>query len=199
MDKFGLDVLAMMGSQCQTSQVASIEHDDVAVTDEELYDPSNPENIAPATQEEVEKTNAMLLAKQIAKLEAYTARRRAESKIAAHYTSVVSTLRSREAAISAMFKSQLSHRRARSQPDLVQVEEVGSALKCRANSEALAAVPEDVSAAFEEDLESLTPDDELPVVNVVRSCPTWLINSTVHADDLHMQLKQPLPVQCLAI
>merc|ERR1719471_431106 len=93
---------------------------DAIETPEDLYDPSNPEFIAPATQEEVAETNAKLLAKQIAKLEAYTARRKAESKVAAYYKNVVSTLRSREAAIGAMFKSQWSHKRARSQPDLAQ-------------------------------------------------------------------------------
>merc|ERR1740121_2700999 len=83
------------------------------------YDPRKPEYIAEATEEQVEQTNAHLLARQIAKLEAAAAHRKQRGcKVVKHYTSVVESLRDKEAAIMGEFKrrGRFSHARVRSAP-----------------------------------------------------------------------------------
>lgn len=69
--------------------------------EEDQYDPSNPEFIAPASQEEVDSTNAKLLEKQIAKLESYAARKRSaigpdlakSCKVVHHYQNVLNSMK----------------------------------------------------------------------------------------------------------
>jgi len=66
------------------------------------YDPRKPEYIAPATEEEVEETDAKLLAQQIRKLETFARRGGPmveKAQIIDHYVQVAQVLRSEEAVI----------------------------------------------------------------------------------------------------
>merc|ERR1719188_1099204 len=100
MNGFGLDLLAIFGTRCFDNAARSEGDEFIEVSSEEdLYDPSKPEFITPATPEEVKRTGELLLAKQIAKLEAYAARRRGDTKVVGHYHRVLGSLRSRRDAI----------------------------------------------------------------------------------------------------
>jgi len=74
---------------------------DAIQEEDDEYDPSSPQFIAPASLEEVESTNARMLAQQIAKLESYAARKRSSlntevasnDKVVHHYQSVLETMK----------------------------------------------------------------------------------------------------------
>merc|ERR1740122_511290 len=109
MNSLGFDVMALFGTQClanaansecdETIEMSELNSESESESEEDLYDPSKPEFISPATPEEVEKIGALLLAKQIAKLEAHAARRGEDTKVVGHYQNVLSTLRSRRETI----------------------------------------------------------------------------------------------------
>merc|ERR1719330_612862 len=133
-----------MGASCVEALVAEFEFDEVdagwrtadvdaypSEADTDPYDPAKPEYIAAATPDEIEKTNAVLLGRQIAKLEAYNKRRKSkEPSLEGHYESVLDQWREDGARV--MFKSQLKDRRAHSEPNLVQLEALSTGQRCRA-------------------------------------------------------------------
>merc|ERR1719195_866670 len=116
--------MALFGAQCliDTANSERDETIDVSESDEDRYDPSKPEFISPATPEEVERTGELLLAKQIAKLQAHAARRRGDSNVTGHYHRVLGSLRSQRDTMGCKMMSQAS-RHARSEPCLVQFQE----------------------------------------------------------------------------
>jgi len=169
-NKLGFDMMALFGTQClDTVAIIADREQAISVSDEDLYDPSKPEFISPATPEEVEKMGALLLAKQIAKLEAHAARRGENAKVAGHYQSVLSSLRSRRETTASKLTSQLG-RHARSAPCLVQLQEEHSRPRCRAGSDLLPALSEETPAEFE-DMPPLDLDEGAPRINAVRSIP----------------------------
>lgn len=198
MHKFGFEMVGIMGSQCINNVAASfqgeeIAHDagsDLAKARADSYDPMKPENIIPATEEEVERANSILLSKQIAKLEAHAARRRSEPKVVLHYNSVVDTLRSREAMVGSKLRSKLSHRRIRSEPNFAYSDEAFGSSRRRADSDAPAPVIEEEAplATVEEEFMA-TPDEDLPAVNIVRACATPVRASVAQMNrDCHVKL-----------
>lgn len=211
--KFGLEMVAMMGAQCFENWVESlngdddeivatdVEQDDDFEADSDPYDPSKPEYISPATQEEVDRTNAVLLAKQIAKLEAYATRRRAESRVARHYDTVLSSWRGSEAAAGGKPRSPLSGRRVQSEPSLVQLEETFVRLRCHAASDGFAAMLEECSpsSCAEEMPGFALHEEDSPVVSAVRGCPTPTIPSIAQLNrNMHrVELGEFSAPQCL--
>jgi len=176
---FGFEMMAAMGTQCLVGVATNFELEEMNLLDSDSYDPSKPEYIVPATQEEVEQANAVLLAQQIAKLGAHAARRRTGSKVVSHYQRVLSTLRSKEECTRSKLTSQLAQRRVRSEPSLLHLdEEVETSAMCGAVSEWLVAVPEESPAEFDDDEFLWTLDEGgHPAVQSVRSCPTWMRHS----------------------
>merc|ERR1719336_1972148 len=71
----GLEWFIDLGGFACTGLSAQPEVDESTMAELDDYDPRKPEYIAEATEEEVEQTDANLLARQIAKLEAATAHR----------------------------------------------------------------------------------------------------------------------------
>jgi len=165
MPAFGVELISMLQSQCLEGGVAKFVIDELlqpegdaydlggdrcdslALFEDDPYDPSKPEYIAPATQEEVERVNAQLLAKQIAKLEAHTARRRRSSRpdVILHYQSVLNALRSREPVVRGALASDLAYRRTHSAPNLAAEDMLATRTCTRphADSACLASVAED--------------------------------------------------------
>lgn len=212
--KLGLDMVAMMGAQCFENVLANLNGDDDEIVtrsglpedddleaDSDPYDPSKPEYISPATQEEVDRTNAVLLAKQIAKLEAYATRRRAESRVARHYDTVLSSWRGGEAAAGGKPRSPLSGRRVQSEPSLVQLEETSVRSRCHAASDGFAAMLEECSpTSCAEEMPGFALDeDDSPVVSAVRGCSTPTIPSIAQLNrNIHrVELGESSAPQCL--
>lgn len=124
------------------------------------YDPSKPEFIATASQEEVDRTNARMLAQQIAKLEAHAAKRRQAGKAVSHYESVVESLKSR----ATMQRSGTGVQTTQSEPNLKSLGQLYTGRR-RVESEELPVVDEQGSG---------NPNgDEAPTVNAVPRCPRW--------------------------
>merc|ERR1719410_285215 len=120
--KIGLEWFTAMAGHACTGVAAQPEFES-NIADMDDYDPRKPEYIAEATEEEVEQTNAHMLARQIAKLEAATAHRKERGcKVVAHYTNVVESLRDKEAAIIGRFqrRGRFSHARVRSEPVMIR-------------------------------------------------------------------------------
>merc|ERR1740121_2824238 len=116
--KTGLEWFAVMAGHACTGLAAQAEYEST-MAELDDYDPRKPEYIAEATEEEVEQTNARMLARQIAKLEAATAHRKEGGcKVVRHYANVVESLRDKEAAIIGKFqrRGRFSHARVRSAP-----------------------------------------------------------------------------------
>lgn len=169
--------------------------------DADPYDPRKPEYIAEATQEEVERTNAELLKRQIAKLEAATAARKERGcKVVRHYNSVVETLRDKEAAIMGKFaarRGKFSHARVRSEPVALTRQQSAELTKRArfdtvAEQSALFQFDEDDEIAGSADESFMGDEDEEPNVQAVRTCPAW--RAPVHGKGLLVPgaLEQPL-------
>lgn len=90
------EMFGMTGTQIFDIMVANPQHEEVSTDVADEYDPSRPEFIARASSVEVARANAMLLGRQITKLESHAARRRSASrgKVVGHYESVLSKLTS---------------------------------------------------------------------------------------------------------
>merc|ERR1719203_2005565 len=88
-----------------------------------------------ATQEEVDRTNTVLLARQIARLEKHAVQRAArdETKVVLHYKFVAERLRAGEDGFD--MPTKLTHARVRSEPVFVQSELMLSLERRRSDSE----------------------------------------------------------------
>lgn len=192
----GLELIRMMQSQClkvddfmaseadaQDSSDLDADLCDSLALDEDPYDPSKPEYIVPATDEEVEQANAALLAKQIAKLEAHIARR-SEVKVIVHYLSVLRTLRNRERATGGSSDAQMAHRRSRSQPILCQTEDTSRRVRWRAVTASFAEFDDESGDVHEDagDNTRLVPHASLPGVDDLWSCPAQWNTSRIDED-----------------
>lgn len=182
--------------QAETPQL-----EESTMDDSDPYDPRKPEYIAEATQEEVEKTNAELLARQIAKLEAATAHRKERGgKVVGHYKSVVATLRDKEAAIMGKFsrRGKFSHARVRSEPVAITRQQSEELATKRGRFETveqsgLVEFDEDDELTGSFDESSMGDEDDEPSVQSVRRCPAW--RAPVHDKGLLVPgaLELPLP------
>jgi len=190
-----IDMLTM----CRESMDAfGFEYDSPAMaeaTQAELYDPSKPEFITPATLEEVEALDADLLAKQIARLERHASRRKSnpECRVASHYEHVASSLRGMEARLGCnRGKTKRTHRRVVSAPDWPRPDEAVDRPRCRSHSQALVSVSELPSEEEENEEGVLPPTAEEPEggINDVRDGSTFLISSVTQLNKDSLSLLQ---------
>jgi len=189
----GLEWFIVMGNQCLESPPRQVEESTMDVDD---YDPRKPEYISEATQEQVEKSNAELLSRQIAKLEAATLHRKERGcKVVRHYTSVVETLREKETAIMGKFgrRGKFSHARVRSEPvhvnhdEMEKLEELSKRARFDTVQEGpLAELDDDSTEAGSDDLDesAVGEEDAEPSVQSVRTLP--VMKAPVHDRELFM-------------
>lgn len=180
--KTGLEWFVVMGGHACTGLVAEPQVDESTMAELDDYDPRKPEYIAKATEEEVEQTDAHLLARQIAKLEAATAHRKERGgKVVRHYNNVVESMRDKEAAIMGKFKrrGRFSHARVRSEPVMIRhdsEEELQELARHTRRSDTfrhpLPELDEEDSILCDESAVVGEEEDE-PRVQLVRACPAW--------------------------